>query len=134
MAKSPKILTSAQIDSFVESLKATVAAADQGVRLRQLVASFDGEAVSRPASPPKAAAAKKTATSPKQPRKRQPGLDPEKALAGLKGAKDGMALGALAAKLGEKNKDRVAAALRKLRDQKKATVKGTRQIAKWYAS
>jgi hypothetical protein len=134
VAKSSKILTSEQIDSFVEALKATVAAAETGIRLREMVASLDGSPPSRPAPAPKAIAAPKSAPVAKARRTRTPGLDPSKVLEGLKGAKDGMSLGAVAAKVGEKKKDRVAAALRKLRDEKKAIVKGTRRDAKWFAN
>lgn len=138
MPKNAETLTATDIEVFFRKLKATLAAAERGLRLQDFISEFDGvparakAAKARPAPAPrkgKAAPAKKTRR-----RARQPGLSTDKVLAGLKGAKDGLSLADLAKKLGEKNKDRVAAALRKLRDEKKAVVEGDRRTAKWLAA
>lgn len=134
MAKNAEILTAAEIASFTRKLNATIAAAQRAIELTQLLSKLKGPLGSTASAPRAASAERAEGGGRKARRKRQPGMAVEPVLAALKGAKDGLSLAALATKVGEKNKDRVGAALRKLRDEKKVVVKGDRRMAKWYAA
>ncbi len=137
-------LTVHEIDEFGKKLKETVALAEQALALRETLSkfgSFNLPAVAHPhahapAAKPVAKPAAKVAKAPKAARKgpgkhkRQPGIPTDRVAEAMKGAKP-MSLADVASKLGESNKDRVAAALRKLRASKKAKVDGDRQFAKW---
>lgn len=92
-----------------------------------------GRQVRRLTGGPAAASAPRAATAGRKPRGRRPGLDPAKVLEALKGGKP-MSLGDVAKHVGESNKDRVGSALRKLRDEGKAKVKGDRGAARWFAA
>ena len=140
MARIAAPLTATEIDAFSRKLKATLALAQQAIALKSSLARFAGASGAVPrisAVPPTPGAAPKAAKAVKAKaggrKKRQPGIPPEKVAAVLKGApKDGLSLGDLSKKLGESNKDRVGAALRKLRESKQAKVVGDRQFAKWF--
>lgn len=128
-----EILTAAEIDSFSRKLKATVAHAHESTKLRALIEQFSstlraGGGVPAPRLPGVVTAVRATRR-----RVRKPALSGEAVLAVLKGVKDGLSVSDVATKLGEKDKPRVAVALRKLRDEKKITLKGKKRLARWYA-
>lgn len=131
MPRNTEVLTAADIETFVRKLKATVALAERGRALEAMLDNLRGGMT----SPRKAARPSKPAGRPaKRPRTRQAGIDPEKALTVLKAAKEPMSVKEVAAKLGEKSKPRVAAALKKLRSEKKAVLTGEKALARWSAT
>ncbi len=88
-----------------------------------------------PAAGPGAPAAKVASKGKRPHRKYLPGIPVEKvAQVLLTAPANGFSLADVAAKLNEPYKDRVAVALRKLRDTKKARVVGERGNARWFAA
>lgn len=135
MPNNTDILTAAEIDTFTRKLQATLARAAESTKLHALIESFTaslGGAVTVTKSP--AAKAPKAAKAAKKSRRtRKPALATDKVLAAVKAAtKDGIAVGEVAAKVGEKDKGRVAVALRTLRDEKKVKLVGEKRAARWF--
>lgn len=135
MARTTDVLSTRDIDAFTDKLQNTIALASEAIELRAMLAkfgaTFQGQG-RRTAGRPAAQAPKRAAAKGTRRRTRQPGIPPEKVLAALKTQKEAVSLGAITKKLGE-SKERVAAALRKLRDEKKAKVTGDKRLAKWSA-
>lgn len=131
---SKDILTREDIDIFFAKLKTTVAAAEAAEGFRELAAKLNSSFGGAPTSSRAASTASTSAKAKtKGRRKRQAGIDPETVLAIVAaGAKNGVSVGDVASKIGEEDKQRVAAALRKLRDAKKAKLKGEKRLARWY--
>lgn len=135
MPRDSDTLTAEDVDTFIRKLKATLALAKRGRALETFLENL------RAGLPAKERGLKLDAVAPKTPsrrgvprrRTRQPGIEPDKVLAALKGAKEPMSIKEIAEKVGEKSKSRVAAALRKLRDDKKAKLSGQKALARWSA-
>lgn len=128
--RSTELLTLAEIDAFAAKLKATVKAAQTADEFRTWAAKLAGGEAS---AAPRASAARKAtgARKGKAGRARRPALDPASVYQVIAGAKEGIAVSEVAAKVGQ-DKQRVAAALRKLRDEKKIKLKGEKRLARWY--
>lgn len=134
MARNSKdILTREDIEVFFAKLKTTLAAAEAAEGFRELAAKLNASFGDAPVSSRAATGSTSPKAKGKGRRKRQPGIDPEKVMAIVaSGAKNGVSVGDVASQLGEDDKQRVAAALRKLRASKKAKLKGEKRLARWY--
>lgn len=132
--RSDELLTFEEIDAFAARLKATVRAAKAADEFRALAAKLGLAAAPArapaarpaPASKGKAPKAKKAGK-----RTRRPALDTDVVLQVVASSKEGIAVSEVASKVGQ-DKQRVAAALRKLRDDKKIKVKGEKRLARWF--
>jgi len=123
--RSNELLTIAEIDAFAAKLKATVKAAQAADEFRAWAAKLaGGQAPSAPRTTTRKTASRKG-------RARKPALDTAAVYQVIAGAKDGIAVSEVAKKVGQ-DKPRVAAALRKLRDEKKIKLKGEKRLARWY--
>lgn len=130
---SKDILTREDIDVFFAKLKTTVAAAEAAEGFRELAAKLNSSLADFPTTGRAAATPSTSRAKPKGRRKRQAGIDPERVLGIVaSGGKDGLSVGEIAAQLGEEDKQRVAAALRKLRDANQAKLKGEKRLARWF--
>lgn len=124
------ILTRDDIDTFVAKLKATVKAAEAASELRELAERLTGTFGDSSGSRRTASAAT-TKTKGRGRRTRQAAIDPQVVYAVIQNAKEGLSVSEIASQVKE-DKQRVAVALRKLRDEKKAKLKGEKRLARWY--